>query len=59
MERRAYICTHPDHGDKMGHYRLFILPDDPVPKCDKHEGRKMVRQPNRPYNVKHGGKRPI
>ncbi len=52
-ERRAFYCTHPDHGVKMPHYRIFLAPGEPEPpKCDVHEGRKMSRQVNVTYNAK-------
>ncbi len=56
-QRRAYICTHPDHAKTNMHYRRFLLPGEEVPECKEHK-RKMVPQSNRPYNVKYGGKVP-
>jgi hypothetical protein len=45
-QRRAYVC--PACGAKGSPTRVFLLPDDPIPRCPFHR-MKMVRQPNRPY----------
>ena len=33
-ERRAYICEDPK--TKVIHVRRFLLPDEPVPRCETH-----------------------
>jgi len=43
MERRAYICTAKECDPPR---RVFLFPDDPVPKC---HNRTMTRQANMPY----------
>lgn len=54
-ERRAYLCTHPDHGRTLLPRRVFLSPLDVValrgkaPKCKDHPQRAMDRDPNRPY----------
>jgi hypothetical protein len=53
-ERKAWVCTHKNHGDLP--VRIFLLPGDAEPpKCP--EGHRMTPQPNRPYMQPKGKKK--
>lgn len=51
-ERLAFYCDHADHlKPPVMAFRVFLLPGENVGKCPTHN-RRLVRQANRPYNLR-------
>jgi hypothetical protein len=47
-ERRCFVCYEKGQGGQdVIHQRRFLLPDEPVPRCEQHGPLKP--QPNNRY----------
>lgn len=48
-ERHAYWCTHKSHDNDAVPLRVFIAPEDEIPRCPISGHGRMKRQENHRY----------